>query len=153
MRPIVAFCLVLILSGCGHLTRHEARNDRNAEREAMRVMDDFMREFNNRDPEAWANTLNFPHHRLANGQFTVSNTAEEYVQRFSFADFVERFGWHHSKWDYRHILQSTDDKVHIAVQFSRFNAEGKSIWTYQSLYLVTLQDGHWGVKFRSSFAP
>jgi hypothetical protein len=51
------------------------------------------------------------------------------------------------------MIQSGPDKVHFAVEFIRYDAEGKEIGRFPSLYVVTLKDGHWGVHGRSSFAP
>jgi len=44
-------------------------------------------------------------------------------------------------------------KVHIATKFQRFNEKNESIGTYESLYIVTKADGHWGTQARSSLAP
>jgi hypothetical protein len=62
-------------------------------------------------------------------------------------------GWHHSAWVHRKVVQSSADKVHIDVRFTRYREDGSEIATYDSMYVVTLQDGHWGFQARSSFAP
>ena len=51
------------------------------------------------------------------------------------------------------MIQSGSEKVHFAVTFVRYDAAGKVIGKFPSLYVVTLKDGHWGVQARSSFAP
>ena len=50
------------------------------------------------------------------------------------------------------MINATDDKVHLAVQFSRWRADGSLIGRYKSLWIVTLVDGKWGIQARSSFA-
>ncbi len=55
--------------------------------------------------------------------------------------------------DYRRAVQSCGDKVHFAVQFTRYRADGSVIGHYPSMWIVTLRDGRWGVEARSSFAP
>jgi hypothetical protein len=70
-----------------------------------------------------------------------------------FDRFAEQTGWHHSVWDKREVIQSGKDKMHVAVQISRFNADGEKFGTYESFYVLTKQDGHWGTQARSSFAP
>jgi hypothetical protein len=35
----------------------------------------------------------------------------------------------------------------------RYAKDGSVIGGFDSVYVVTLEDGHWGVKIRSSFAP
>ena len=59
----------------------------------------------------------------------------------------------HSAWDHRKIIHSSDDKVHVNTRFTRYRADDTKIGVYDSVYVVTKQDGHWGVQARSSFAP
>ena len=120
---------------------------------AMKSLDDYMEAFNARDAKAWAATLNYPHIRIASGTVVISQTAEEYASRMDFDAFAERFGWDHSKWDKREVINAQADKVHFNTTFSRYNKAGEKIATYDSLYIVTKQDGHWGTLARSSFAP
>lgn len=120
---------------------------------AMNALDEFMEAFNARDPKAWAATLNYPHVRIASGSLRVWETEKEFAGYMDFDVFAARFGWDHSAWDSREIVQAGKDKVHIAVQFSRYNADNEKIATYDSLYIVTRVDGHWGTQARSSFAP
>ena len=127
--------------------------DSAAEAAAMKSLDEYMASFNARDAEAWSKTLNYPHVRIASGQVRVWQTPEEYVSDFDFAAFAERERWHHSTWGKREVIQSSADKVHIAVTFTRYDAENKPVSSYESLYVVTLQGGHWGTQARSSFAP
>ena len=60
--------------------------------------------------------------------------------------------WHHSKWDRRRIIHATADKIHVDTQFTRYRADGSKIGSYESLYILTRENGRWGVKLRSSFA-
>ena len=52
----------------------------------------------------------------------------------------------------RRVVHVGPTKVHIDTQFTRYREDGSVIATYESLYIVTLEDGRWGVKMRSSFA-
>jgi hypothetical protein len=61
-------------------------------------------------------------------------------------------GWHHSKWDRRRIIHTSDNKVHVDTKFTRYREDGTKIGSYESLYIVTKENGQWGVKMRSSFA-
>ena len=124
-----------------------------SEQKAMKVMDDFMTAFNARDPEAWAATLNYPHVRIASSTVRVSQSEDEIAKAMDFDRFSKTFNWHHSTWDSREIVQSSDTKVHIAVVFSRYDKDGNKTATFNSLYIVTNLDGHWGIQARSSFAP
>ena len=51
------------------------------------------------------------------------------------------------------LLLSDRPSVHIDTRFTRYRKDGSVIGGFDSIYIVTLQDGHWGVKIRSSFAP
>ena len=119
-------------------------------RAAMAVLDRFMVALNRWDEAALNATLNFPHVRLASGRVTTWEGPGSY----RIADFLGRAGdgWHESRWDERTVIHAGPDKVHLAVQFSRWRADGSLLGRYRSLWIVTLVDGKWGVQARSSFA-
>ena len=73
---------------------------------------------------------------------------------YKLEDFVARAGdgWHHSTWDERIPIHVGPSKVHLKVKFSRWRKDGSLLSTFETIYIVTLQDGHWGVQARSSFA-
>ena len=119
---------------------------------AMGVLDSFMTHFNARDMEQWSETLNYPHVRFAGSEVTVWDTKEEY----SSVDIFDRLtstGWHHSAWLSRKVILVSEDKVHISTVFQRYDENNNPLKQYQSLYIVTNKDGHWGVQARSSLAP
>ena len=117
---------------------------------AMGVLDRFMVALNRWDEAALNAALNFPHVRLASGRVTTWDAPGSY----RIADFLGRAGdgWHESRWDERTVIHAGPDKVHLAVQFSRWRADGSLLGRYRSLWIVTLVDGKWGVQARSSFA-
>ena len=119
---------------------------------AMAALDEFMLSFNRKDMNAWAASLNYPHVRFASGSVTVWESAEEFAMREPFENLA-RIGWDHSHWLSREVTMASPDKVHISTLFQRFNDRNEPIAKYQSLYLVTLVDGHWGPQARSSLAP
>ena len=122
------------------------------EASARKAMNEFMDAFNSRDPKRWATTLNYPHVRLASNQVRIYNSAEEFARES--VDYAKRLApWDHSRWESMKMIQSGPEKVHFAVTFIRYDAAGKVIGKFPSLYVVTLKDGHWGVQARSSFAP
>jgi hypothetical protein len=59
--------------------------------------------------------------------------------------------WDTSGWEVV-VIQSGPRKVHLAVQVDRYDAEGNVFETFQTLHIMTNQDGHWGTQARSSFA-
>lgn len=120
---------------------------------ALAKVEEYMAAFNARDPVAWAATLNYPHVRVASGDVRVWETEEEYADFMDFDAFAESFGWDHSAWDQMEAVQVSESGVNVALTFSRYNAENEVIATFNTLYLVTNENGRWGVRARSSFAP
>ena len=118
-------------------------------KEVLKVLDDYMNTFNSKDAKAWQTTYQFPHYRLASGKMSVLESAT--LDSTVFIK-LQQSGWDHSKWDHRNIIQASDSKVHVDTRFSRYRADGSLIGAYESLYIVTKENGKWGVKFRSSYA-
>ena len=147
MSKLVLF--ILILLSLPVATAKEHQQSINA---AQSVLDDFMREFNNRDLPELAKTLNYPHVRFASGTVKVFSTSEEFSDRLIYTSLIAT-GWDHSHWLTREVVLASSKKIHIATTFSRFDQNNRVIGTYQSLYVVTMVDGHWGIQARSSLAP
>jgi len=126
--------------------------DPAVEAAALKLLDEYMAAWNKRDMEAWERTFHFPHYRLASGKMSVLDHAGLQDARQLWAT-MDRVGWHHSTWDRRRIVSAAADKVHVDTQFTRYRADGSRIGVYESLYILTKENGRWGVKLRSSFAP
>ena len=119
-------------------------------KEAMAVLDAYMAGLNRGDEAAVNAACNFPHVRLAGGKVVVwPNPATT-----SSPDFRARAGdgWASSQWDERTPIHVGSDKVHLKVAFSRWRTDGSLIGRFETIYIVTRQDGHWGIQARSSFA-
>ncbi|MBY8985752.1 MAG: hypothetical protein KGD65_11825 [Candidatus Lokiarchaeota archaeon] len=124
------------------------------EEKAVNVAIAYMDAFNNRDASKCDESLNFPHVRLGMENQEVRITAHPPQTPPNFFEwFVNVYKWNHSCWDYRKVIQSSPSKIHIAIQFSRYRADSTKIGEFPSLWVITNQDGHWGIKMRSSFAP
>lgn len=115
----------------------------------MKVLDEYMDTFNSKNAKAWQSTYHFPHYRLASGKMSVLESATLDTNVFI---KLQQAGWHHSKWDRKKIIHASGEKVHVDTQFSRYRADGTLIASYESLYVVTKENGRWAVKLRSSFA-
>jgi hypothetical protein len=145
-------CVLVVLSVLSISAVAQNSAEEEAVAGAMGAMDAFMLGFNARDPEAWAASLNYPHVRFASGSVTVWDSAEEFAQTLAF-ETLPRSGWDHSHWLTRDVVLVSSEKVHIATVFQRFNSDNDVLFTYESLYIVTKVDGHWGTQARSSLAP
>ena len=117
---------------------------------AMQCLDDFMAAFNARDLDAWQKTFNFPSVRLASGTLAIIEADYHKPEMFDRGALAQ---WDHSAWERREIIHAGSDKVHIDTRFTRYRKDGSVIGGFDSIYIVTCENGHWGVKARSSFAP
>lgn len=117
---------------------------------AMTCLDEFMAAFNARDIGAWRKTFNFPSVRLASNTMVIIDADYHRPEMFGRGPLAE---WDHSAWARRVVVHAGPDKVHIDTRFVRYRKDGSEIGGFDSLYVVTRENGHWGVKARSSFAP
>lgn len=118
------------------------------EKIGLAAVDHFISTWNSRDPEAWAGSLHFPHIRPSPfGPIEVAETAADYIARVDFQATIDS-GWDHSEWDYKHVLQASAEKIHVAGQWSRYNAAGEIILTTPIVYVVTRVAGTWGIQSR-----
>lgn len=139
--------LPLLLAGHG-ITRPDAQT---AVQAGLQVLFDFLGTFNARDAHAWAAVMNYPHVRIAGDQVTVWNHAAAYAETNDLTPLANT-GWAYSRWDWIRPVQADATKVHFALQFTRYDAQDRAQQSFEALYVVTLQDGHWGVQSRSSYA-
>ena len=124
-------------------------SDEVAIRAALAVMQAHIDGLNARDEERIAATLHFPHYRLSGPDLKIWQSPDSY-----FADFRERAGgdWARSSFDDIRVVQASDNKVHLDAEINRYDKAGSVITTFRSLWVITLEDGLWAAKFRSSFA-
>ncbi len=124
-------------------------SDDAAIRSALDVMQAHIDALNACDETGIAKTLHFPHFRLSGTALKSWITPDNY-----FADFRARSGttWARSSFDDIHVLQTSDDKVHLDAEINRYDSNAAIISTFRSLWIITYEDGRWAAKFRSSFA-
>lgn len=112
------------------------------------AVDKFIMTWNSRDPERWAASLNYPHVRPSPfGPIVVADDAIEYASRVDFAKVIAT-GWDHSEWDYKRVVHSSPEKIHVAGQWSRYDVKGEVIHINPVVYIVTKIDGAWGIQSR-----
>jgi hypothetical protein len=148
MRSILAILICALL--CVTAGGQEPGNSKGAlEAVAFKVLDDYMDAWNKQDLVAWESTFQFPHYRLASGKMTVLESPGQQDPKRLWQAID---GWHHSKWERRRVIHAAADKIHVDTKFVRYRADGSVIGAYESLYILTRENGRWGVKLRSSFA-
>jgi len=120
-----------------------------AKRAALSAVDRYLEALNARNTVAIRAAFNFPHLRIgAKGNLSRFEKPEDY----DFSHFYSRTGpdgWHHTRWDKTEVVFATEGKVHVAVDFTRYREDGSVIGRYFSLYIVTCQNGHWGIQVGS----
>ena len=116
------------------------------------VLDRFMDALNAYDADGMDACMHFPHVRMAENRVTVydapGNNPMDLFDRLKRED-----GWRRSAWDERRLAQWNEEKAHFALSYTRYREDGSVIGKYESLYILTLKDGSWGVQARSSFGP
>ena len=119
---------------------------------AIACIEGFIAGFNALDHEAVADTLNFPHVRLAKGQFAEIADREKYIaiSQNGEQSLLDQ-GWHHTEVESLEVIQEGDDKVHVAMRILRCREDGSTYLTFDTLWIVTHVEGHWGIQFRSSY--
>ena len=121
---------------------------------AVSAITSFIAAINAGDSDAMHELLHLPHIRISGGGVAIWHNREE-LEATYLRDFYARAGgdWHHTVLDSTEVLHSSEHKVHVLIQFTRYAADGNAIATYRSLWIMTHVDGRWGAQARSSFAP
>jgi hypothetical protein len=114
---------------------------------ARKAIDDFFSALNAKDIKAARSVLNYPHIHFAGHEVAIWITPEEF--NIDFDAIAAREGWHHSTLDYCAVRQSCPDKIHFEIQYSRHRSGSGRYAVYPSVWIVTLQEGHWGIQCRS----
>jgi hypothetical protein len=117
---------------------------------AQDVLDAFMSAWNARDADGVRASFNFPHVRFASGQVRVLSPEQVNESMYAGAALTE---WGRSAWRRREVIHAGADKVQFDTRFARYRPDGTLISAFDSIYIVTLQDGRWGIQGRSSYAP
>ena len=116
--------------------------------DARAALDEYFRAFNAEDNEALVAISNFPRLSLGrNGQVVVRAEPADIETDFRLLRQVE--GWDHSTLDLVEPLQVAPDTVHFEVVFSRRHADGSAYRTVPGLFVITKQDGDWGLQLQS----
>ena len=131
-----------------------AERDREATASAaIAAVERYLAAFNARDEEAMVAALHFPHVRVGVGRASVRETAGEYMEGFDFDAFAERLGWERSEADSMEAVQIGARGVNVGVRITRYGAGDARIHTFDTVYLVTEEDGKWAIRAGSGIAP
>ena len=109
--------------------------------------------FNELDYGKLVAMANLPNYRLAMGKMAVIDEAA-YRDRISkMKGYLENTGWAYTRYEVIDFIHTGANKVHVSTTFSRYRTDDSRIGTWTSLYILTKENGKWGLKLRSSWAP
>ena len=115
---------------------------------ARQALDAYFAAWNAADVAGMRTTFNYPFISLGPaGQAVIAARPEDFTT--DFARLREREGWHHSTLDSFEVIAAAETKVHCLAGFSRYRADATRYATGTVLYIMTCQDGHWGMQLRS----
>ena len=125
-----------------------------SEVEAIRAVEDFMAALNAGDNKALFNTMHVPHVRISDDGVAIYATREDLEKNY-LKGFAARAGesWHHTDLDWTQALHSSENKVHLFIQWTRYDKDDGILASHQALWIMTKLNGRWGAQARSSFAP
>ena len=120
---------------------------------AVAAVEAYLDAVNRRDAQAFAAKMHYPHYRVTRaGQVQAWEEAREVASTMTF-DRLASTGWVRTAAHNVNPVQVSADAVNVALELLRYNAAGEQIARFDTLYLVTREDGRWAFKGRSSFAP
>ncbi|MDA0263226.1 MAG: hypothetical protein O3A93_12545 [Chloroflexi bacterium] len=125
-----------------------------SEQGAIKALEGFMAALNAGDNQALFDTMHTPHIRISGTGVAIFADRDELEKNY-LKGFAARAGdkWHHTVLDSAEALHSSGDKVHLFIQWTRYDKEDRPLLTHQALWIMTKVDGRWGAQARSSFAP
>ena len=112
---------------------------------------EFIEAFNAQDHERLAASLNYPHIRLARVFARIESAAQFAAQSRAGEARLAREGWHHTELASAEAVQVGADKVHLALCMHRCRESGEVYNAFDTFWIATRRDGHWGIQFRSSY--
>ncbi len=121
---------------------------------AIQALEDYFAALNAGDHQALFNTMHVPHVGISGNGVAIYPTLADLEDTY-LDQFTSRAGdaWHHSVLDSTQVIHSSENKVHVFIQFTRYDKDNGPIATHRSLWIMTRVDGRWGAQARSSFAP
>jgi len=116
------------------------------------VLARFIDALNAHDAAGMDACLHFPHMRIGNGKVDVwgkpGSNPMDMFERLRRED-----GWLRSTWDDIRMVQWGPLKAHFLLDFTRYREDGSIIGVYETLCILMVRDGKWGMQARSSYGP
>ena len=116
--------------------------------DAIACVEAFSACFNARDLAGMDARLHFPHIILSGEKLMIWEKPGQLPSSF-FPDLMASTGWDHSVYQKQQAILVSPHKVHLLVDYSRNRGDGSIITRHRNLWIVTEENGRWGIKQRS----
>lgn len=114
---------------------------------AIACLDAFTERFNACDLAGMDALLHFPHVILSGETLVVWERPGQLPA--AFFDQLKSTGWRRSTYHGKDVVLVSPNKVHLLVDYSRDRDDGNEISRHRNVWVVTCEDGRWGIKLRS----
>jgi hypothetical protein len=115
--------------------------------EASDCLDRFTSAFNACDTQAMDRELHFPHIMLSGSERIVWQQPGQHPPEFF--ETLKATGWVRTQYESKTPVLVSRHKVHFLVVYSRSDCNHKPITQHTNLWIVTAQEGKWGIALRS----
>ena len=114
---------------------------------AIACVEAFTERFNARDPAGMDGLLHFPHVILDGQRLFVWKSPGQLPA--DYFDALAARGWRRSTYRDKRAVLSSPTKVHLVVDYSRDGEGGAVLSRHANLWIVTFENGRWGIRQRS----
>ncbi len=121
-------------------------------KDARDVVERHAQAINDRDLEAYRETMNYPFtYQNYNGvALTITSAAEIGETAPPPWEIILKTDpdWQTTEFDHLDLVAGSMTSAVYKVQFRRLDKSGKDDGSYQAIWIATSKQGHWGVQFR-----
>lgn len=114
---------------------------------AIACVEAFTERFNARDADGMDALLHFPHVILDGEKLVIWKEPGLLPQTF-FEDLAAS-GWRRSTYHAKQVVLAGPRKAHLLLEYSREGEGGAILGRHANLWIVTFENGRWGIKQRS----
>lgn len=115
---------------------------------AVACLNGFTSRFNARDLAGMDAYLHFPHVILSGEELVIWEEPGKLPASF-FDELSRETGWAETRYQRQEAVLVSPRKVHMHVVYSRNRRDGSVISSHGNMWIVTCEQGRWGIKLRS----
>ena len=147
---MLALSLLVLAPPGAAQTRDAEAGAEAAETAARRALEAFITQWNTADDANLRRAMHFPFATVPGGGALIVNDRPEDFSA-GFGQMRAREGWSRSSFDFDSytVVGSSPEKVHAAIGFSRYGADGTAYRTSRVFYIVTRRDDGWAIQLRA----